>query len=86
MNTTSSLCESCHGVAGTGADTNVWDGVYLSRDTITENPAEGVVNRGLKGGGFVNARMNTTLGTTAAGSLPVNLIPHLQCQPRYHVG
>jgi len=70
MNTTSSLCESCHGSAGTGADTNVWDGVYLNRDTITENPVEGVANRGLRGGGFVNARMNTTLGTTTAGSLP----------------
>jgi predicted CXXCH cytochrome family protein len=70
MNTTSSLCESCHGSAGTGADTNVWDGVYLTRDAVTENPAEGVANRGLRGGGFVNARMNTNLGTSAS-SLPV---------------
>ena len=65
MTSTANLCESCHGVSGTGADTNVWDGVYLSRDTVTENPAEGVVNRGLKGGGFVNAVMNTSLGASA---------------------
>jgi hypothetical protein len=69
MTTTSSLCESCHGVTGTGADTNVWDGVYLSRDAVTENPVEGVVNRGLRGGGFVNARMNTSFANSAA-SLP----------------
>ena len=54
-----SLCETCHGSAGTGADTNVWDGVYAERDGTVENPAEGVVGRGLKGGGFARAIMDT---------------------------
>ncbi len=53
------LCFTCHGSAGTGADTNVSDGVYLERDSLAESPAEGFVNRGLKGGGFVNALMDT---------------------------
>jgi predicted CXXCH cytochrome family protein len=56
------LCMSCHGTAGTGADTNVEDGVYLERDGFAEVPAQGVVDRGLRGGGFVNTRMNTLGG------------------------
>lgn len=68
MVSTTSLCESCHGPAGTGADTDVWDGVYLTRDATTESPAEGVQNRGLKGGGFVNSVMNTTLSGSAASA------------------
>ncbi len=52
------LCYTCHGASGTGADTNVEDGVYLDRDA-TPNEGDGEVNRGLKGGGFVNARMDT---------------------------
>ncbi len=53
------LCLTCHGAGGTGADTDVLDGVYLERDNTVESPAEGVVNRGLKGGGFQFARMDT---------------------------
>ncbi len=53
------LCTSCHGSTGAGADTNVIDGIYLDRDSETESPSEGVVNRGLKGGGFVNALIDT---------------------------
>ncbi len=53
------LCFTCHGSTGTGADTNVADGVYLDRDSTAESPPEGFVNRGLKGGGFVNAMMDT---------------------------
>ena len=68
MTSTSTLCESCHGPAGTGADTDVWDGVYLSRDAISENPAEGVQNRGLLGGGFVNSAMDTAFAGTAASA------------------
>jgi len=71
MTSTSSLCESCHGPTGTGADTDVWSGVYLARDATTENPAEGVVNRGLKAGGFVNTIMNTSFGASAT-SRPVS--------------
>ena len=57
------LCQTCHGSTGTGADTNVIDGVYANRDLITESPAEGVNGRGLKGGGFTNALMDTDDGT-----------------------
>jgi predicted CXXCH cytochrome family protein len=68
MTSTAALCESCHGPVGTGADTDVWDGVYLSRDATTENPAEGVQNRGLRGGGFVNAVMDTAFAGSATSS------------------
>ncbi len=59
LNTVPGLCYTCHGSAATGADTNVVDGIYLERDFVTEFPAEGMVNRGLKGGGFSNALMDT---------------------------
>lgn len=68
MTTTSDLCESCHGTIANGADTNVWDGVYAGLDPVTESPAEGAVNHGLKGGGFVNAFMDTRFGGSAASS------------------
>ena len=55
----SALCYTCHGSAGLGADTNVADGLYLARDSETETPAEGVPNRGLRGGGFLNAWMDS---------------------------
>jgi hypothetical protein len=58
----------CHGSTGTGADTNVLDGVYLDRDTVTESPAEGTANRGLRGGGFVNALMDTNWDNTASSA------------------
>jgi predicted CXXCH cytochrome family protein len=69
MTTTADLCESCHGTIGSGADTNVWDGVYTGLDPVTESPAEGAVNHGLKGGGFDNAIMDTNL-TGSAVSAP----------------
>ncbi|MBI5304716.1 MAG: cytochrome c3 family protein [Chloroflexi bacterium] len=47
------LCMACHGVTSGGANTNVRDGVYVA------------TNAPLKGGGFVNARMNTNLGASA---------------------
>jgi predicted CXXCH cytochrome family protein len=59
VSSSTALCDSCHGSSGTGADTNVTDGVYVNRDTTAESPAEGVANRGLKGGGFTNALMDT---------------------------
>lgn len=65
---TATLCESCHGPAGTGADTDTWDGVYLDRDSNNENPQEGVVNRGLRGGGFLNAVMDTSFSGSASSA------------------
>jgi predicted CXXCH cytochrome family protein len=62
------LCFSCHGNAGTGADTNVEDGIYLERDGVAEAPVEGVVDRGLKAGGFVNALMDTDWNGAAGGT------------------
>lgn len=79
MTSTADLCESCHGTTGTGADTNVWDGVYTGLDSESENPSEGQVNHGLKSGGFSNAIMDTNLsgsatsaGTTSAHSVDGN--------------
>ena len=60
------LCLTCHGASGNGADTDVADGVYLQRDNVAESPDEGVVNRGLKGGGFINARMDVGWNGSAA--------------------
>ncbi len=71
------LCLTCHGNAGTGADTNVVDGLYLNRDTISESPAEGVVNRGLKGGGFTNALMDTDVLTSTTAVLAPTTSSHL---------
>jgi len=68
MTSTSDLCESCHGPTASGADTNVWDGVYTGLDPVTESPGEGTVNHGLKGGGFVNALMDTSLGGSAVSA------------------
>lgn len=62
FDTVPSLCFTCHGSTGTGADTNVVDGIYLNRDLVAEAPAEGgaiTATRSLKGGGFVNALMDT---------------------------
>jgi predicted CXXCH cytochrome family protein len=53
--TTFDLCIACHGTAGTGADTNVADGFFLStRSTSTEGEANTVDNAPLLAGGFTN--------------------------------
>ncbi len=57
------LCMSCHSSTATGADTNVEDGVYTERDATLDG--EGLVNHGLKGGGFVNAIMDVRFDLTA---------------------
>jgi len=62
------LCLSCHGSSGSGADTNVADGVYLERDGTSEPTSEGSVNRGLKGGGFVHALMDSDFDGAAASA------------------
>lgn len=49
------LCNSCHD--GTGANTNVDDGIYLGN-------TEGTLNAGLRGGGFTNASMDTNIDGT----------------------
>jgi len=53
QNTTFALCMSCHGTAGTGADTNVQDGLFLStRGPSTTGTANTADNAPLLGGGF----------------------------------
>ena len=52
---TYALCMSCHGTAGTGADTNVEDGFFLSsRSPSTDGTANTTDNAPLLGGGFTN--------------------------------
>ncbi len=56
---TYALCITCHGAAGSGANTNVEDGIYLSsRDDSLFNGDVGAANTpdnaSLLGGGFVN--------------------------------
>ena len=55
QSSTYNLCISCHGSAGTGADTNVEDGFFLStRSSSTTGTANTTDNAPLLGGGFVN--------------------------------
>ncbi|HSR28944.1 MAG TPA: cytochrome c3 family protein [Anaerolineae bacterium] len=60
---TLTLCVSCHGSTGTGANTNVEDGFYLSSRDDPPGGADGNVGAGntpdnapLLGGGFLNYR------------------------------
>jgi predicted CXXCH cytochrome family protein len=68
LSSSTALCQTCHGSTGTGADTNVIDGVYVNRDALAESPPEGTDGRSLKGGGFTNALMDTDDGTIAGTS------------------
>ena len=68
LSSSTALCQTCHGSTGTGADTNVIDGVYANRDLTTEPTAEGVAGRSLKGGGLTNALMDTNDNGTADGT------------------
>jgi predicted CXXCH cytochrome family protein len=68
VNSVPNLCNTCHGNSGSGADTNVVDGIYLERDSDIESPAQGVANRGLKGGGFTNALMDTDWDGSASST------------------
>ena len=61
---TYSLCMTCHGSAGTGADTNVEDGYFLStRSASTEGEANTADNSPLLGGGFAFYQGNATTST-----------------------
>ena len=71
IGTVPNLCYSCHGSTGTGADTDVTDGIYLERDIDSEQPEEGINNRGLRGGGFDFASMDTAWNNPSASSAVV---------------
>ncbi len=53
------LCLTCHGSAGTGATTNVADGVQYELAAVTTTSLRGVELGALRGGGFVNARIGS---------------------------
>jgi len=63
-----SFCTSCHD--GTGANTNVVDGVFLGTVTSWSTQTYGTAGAGLNGGGFSNAKPYTArssrTGTSAA--------------------
>lgn len=67
--TTYELCVTCHGTTGTGANTNVLDGVFLAR--TGSGGSEGTVGAGLLGGGFQNTVMNTDWTPASPGARPV---------------
>ena len=61
---TFTLCMTCHDSAGTGADTNVEDGLYTAaRSTTTVGAANTTDGGDLLGGGFTNY---LTVGVTSA--------------------
>ncbi len=63
------LCLSCHGALATGANTNVVDGTYSGlHDPVNSATNTSIVGNGLRGGGFENTLMNTSLSTTSVGS------------------
>ena len=65
---TQDLCLSCHGSTGTGADTNVTDGFFLStRGPSTEGTANTVDSAPLLGGGFVNYKGAAVTSTHDVG-------------------
>ncbi len=62
------LCISCHGTAGTGATTNVADGVQY---TLAGDGSRTTTELGaLRGGGFVNARIDSASPTRKLLSFP----------------
>jgi predicted CXXCH cytochrome family protein len=67
LSASTALCQTCHGSTGTGADTNVIDGVYVNRDATTESPPGEGPGGSLKGGGFTNALMDTNDNGAADG-------------------
>lgn len=63
INTNTALCLTCHTAAGTGAYSDVDNGLLKAGAT-----GLGTVGAGLNGGGFVNSTQNTALTTAAAGA------------------
>lgn len=63
------LCFSCHGTDGTGADTNVQDGVYT--DSRNTDGSWGTDSAGLRGGGFTSAIMDPDMDGTPGTATPV---------------
>jgi len=70
------LCYTCHGTTGTGAGNDVQNGVAY---TLTSGVRTATVAGALRGGGFVNARINSAAptGQTITGSAPAGIVPVL---------
>ena len=70
------LCYTCHGTTGTGAANDVQNGVAY---TLTTGVRTATVAGALRGGGFVNARINSAAptGQTATGSASAGIVPVL---------
>lgn len=69
---TFALCTSCHGNSGTGADSNVIDGIWLEgrNATDTTGDANTAINANLLGGGFTNYKLvATTSNHDVAGTV-----------------
>jgi hypothetical protein len=68
------LCVSCHGTAGTGATTNVQDGVqYAIGSTTVRGTGEAGA---LRAGGFQNARLSSSGTATATGAAAISRKPY----------
>jgi predicted CXXCH cytochrome family protein len=73
VETQTALCYTCHGTSGTGATTDVQDGVQYAPVVLTQ--VSGIVRTGsgttfagaLRGGGFSNAAIDTAPATTGTG-------------------
>ena len=63
------LCLACHGETGTGATTNVEGGVQFA--STNDGTGTGTVAGALRGGGFIEARIDTAHGSRV--SYPVRL-------------
>jgi len=65
--TETALCENCHGASGTGATTDVFDGVGYDNTSANNGiPRAGSVVGALRGGGFDKAAIDT--GNVAGGN------------------
>lgn len=73
-NTQTEFCFTCHGNGGLGAATNAQNGTWMDPVAVQDPYGTGaafagnVVGRGLKGGGFDTAIMDTNLDGTAASA------------------
>jgi len=71
------LCYTCHGTSGTGATTDVQDGVQYEPATTTRvitTTRTGTLAGALRGGGFDRAVLDTSLGSSVApaiGTIPL---------------
>ena len=71
---TTDLCLSCHGTGGTGATTNVLQGVQFVPSATNPQNRTGVVLGALRDGGFVTAPIGTSNAYKLIVALPYNTV------------